>query len=164
MGPDTLLNQREIQKIVHVNDLVSQLLRTFRFEERRQLTYDRFNKYPTDVRVRKDLVERVLGPLEEPLDKGTMVQLLKQLGPVGGPHLGVVTLEWMLESGWEEARSVHVFNALLALCDRCCQNKEVAFTVSVNLYLWESETKQPRIQVIFQCPTMTHITTRLFVY
>lgn len=41
MGPDTLLNQREIQKIVHVNDLVSQLLRTFRFEERRQLTYDR---------------------------------------------------------------------------------------------------------------------------
>mmetsp|Transcript_49259 Transcript_49259/g.94082 ORF Transcript_49259/g.94082 Transcript_49259/m.94082 type:complete len:573 (+) Transcript_49259:354-2072(+) len=129
MGPDTLLNQREIQKIVHVNDLVSQLLRTFRFEERRQLTYDRFNKYPTDVRVRKDLVERVLGPLEEPLDKGTMVQLLKQLGPVGGPHLGVVTLEWMLESGWEEARSVHVFNALLALCDRCCQNKEVAFTV-----------------------------------
>jgi hypothetical protein len=40
----------------------------------------RYNKYPDDVRVRRDLVERVLGQQEHPLDQLTMVQLLHQVG------------------------------------------------------------------------------------
>ena len=88
----------------------------------------------------------MLGQLEEPLDKGTIAQLLKALGPLGGPPLGMVTLEWMLEAGWEGACSLHAFNALLALCDRCCHDKKTAFEVTTTFFSLITKTVAYLIQ------------------
>jgi len=115
-------------KLIKCSALVSELLTAFRKEERRLLTFDRFNKYAQDVRARKDIVGAVLAETE-PLDAGGIVLVLKQLGPVGGPELGMVTLEWMIEAGWPDACTIEAFNGLLSLCDRICIDQKNAFKV-----------------------------------
>ncbi|KAK3277801.1 hypothetical protein CYMTET_14216, partial [Cymbomonas tetramitiformis] len=104
-------------KIKYVRQLAERIKAGIKAEETRLLWFDRFTKYPPPVKL-AEIIGDVLKEEPEPLDDGTAGLLIKYLGPIGGPELGMVAAEWMIEAGWPTINRIHIFNSVLILCER----------------------------------------------